>query len=118
MMTELAPQDSEGGYNRPKYDFPKDPLADETVVIPLSAQHRCSYIGHQTGLRGSKCTVDFAEKYVAWTIVDQCKAVQLRQMGHQAGPSQKERQGRCKERRFRFSRLTVDQIGEHIWYTS
>ena len=61
MMTELAPQDSEGGYNRPKYDFPKDPLADETVVSFLSTMHCCFYQSQQTGFRTSQCTVDSLE---------------------------------------------------------
>jgi len=34
MMTELAPQDDEGSYNRPKYDFRTDPIASLPVVSP------------------------------------------------------------------------------------
>ena len=37
MMTELAPQDAEGSYNRPKYDFAADPIASLSVVCPFSA---------------------------------------------------------------------------------
>ena len=36
MMTELAPQDAEGSYNRPKYDFTADPIASLPVVHPFS----------------------------------------------------------------------------------
>lgn len=32
MMTELAPQDDEGSYSRPKYDFATDPIASLPVV--------------------------------------------------------------------------------------
>ena len=66
MMTELAPQDNEGGYNRPKYDFPKDPLADETVVSFLSTKHYCFYKSHQTGFCTPKCTVDSPGKHILW----------------------------------------------------
>lgn len=36
MMTELAPQDAEGSYNRPKYDFAADPIASMPVVASLA----------------------------------------------------------------------------------
>ena len=35
MMTELAPQDAEGSYNRPRYDFAADPISSLTVVSIL-----------------------------------------------------------------------------------
>lgn len=35
MMTELAPQDAEGSYNRPKYDFVADPISSLTVASPF-----------------------------------------------------------------------------------
>lgn len=42
MMTELAPQDDEGSYNRPKYDFRTDPIAS----LPVESNRYHIYVGN------------------------------------------------------------------------